>query len=120
MRGYRLISAVTFAFGTDGINRVIIVKAKLIDNGARVVWNVRKGFLLSRRQRVLVLSCQRVLDEHESEIKEVGGYGQDKFGASPAESEDGGESNDHEHYQLNDGICTPPAMIVETGLQMRR
>ena len=31
-----------------------------------------------------------------------------------------GESDDHEHYQLDDEICTPPAMFVEMGLQMRR
>ncbi len=120
MRDYRLISAVTFAFGTDGINRVSVVKTKLINDGARIVWNVGKGFCLSRRQRVLVSSGQRVLDQHESEVKEVGGYGQDEFGASAAEPEYCGESDDHEHYQLDDGICTPPAMFVEMGLQMRR
>jgi len=27
---------------------------------------------------------------------------------------------DSEHYQLDDRICTPPAMRAETGLQMRR
>jgi len=43
VREYRLISAVTFAFGTDGINRVVIVKAKLIDDGARRL-ECPKGF----------------------------------------------------------------------------
>ncbi len=27
---------------------------------------------------------------------------------------------DHEHYQLDDGICTSPATFVKKGLQMKR
>ena len=80
MREYRLISAVTFAFGTDGINRGIVVKKKLINDGARIIWNVRKVFFLSMRQQVLVSSYQRVLDQ-------VSGEGQDEFGASAPELE---------------------------------
>jgi len=92
----------------------------LIDDGARIVWIVRKGFVLLRRERVGVSSCQQVLDEHESKIKKIGGYRQDEFGAPPAEVENDGESDDHEHYQLDDGICTPPAVFIEMGFQVKR
>jgi len=65
------------------------------------------------RQRVLVSSCQWVLDQHKSEVKEVSGDGQDEFGASAPEY-----GGDIEHYQLDDRICTPPATCGETCLQI--
>jgi len=83
VRGYRLIGAVTFSFRTDGINCVFVVKAKVFDDGIRIVWNVEKGFLFSRGQRVRVSGCW-ALNKHKRKEKKVGGNGQDKFGTSAA------------------------------------
>ena len=109
MQDCKLISAMTIAFGTDGINRVIVVK-KLINDGARIIWNVKKVFFLSMRQRVLVSSCQWVLDQHKSEVKKVSSDGQD----------DSAPEYGSDSYQLDDRICTPPATCAETGLQITR
>jgi len=56
----------TGALGTDCVNSEFIVKVKVFGDRIGVLWDIEKQFLVCRRKGAL--------EEHESEIHEVGGY----------------------------------------------